>query len=578
MRLISQLFFTSIFSLTGAATCSAMGDTVAIMATGIKEVWLHDNKPAELARLGMVWGFLKYHHPSATNGRVDMDAELMKVMPRVLAAANTDSAMVVIERWVDELGKPAPCKKCAAFVNGSRTVTGPDYGMLFINEMPQTLRDKLEYIKANRIAGSRQHYVQMASPAGNPVFTNERTYNDNPLPDAGTRLLGLFRYWNMVQYYSPARHLASPNRGRMLADMVIEFSNATDTLSYQLACLKLVTRINDGYTVQPELADRLEEYRGKYILPFTARFAEEQLIVTACNNGITSVKPGDIIEAIDGLMVLDIVRRYINQMPAANFQRKLELMAGSEGFVLRSNKQDATLMVTSGNAAPKQVVMKRVPIATGTQIATPPYAYSVLSGNIGYIKGELVQYAGTNALRDSLGKMQAIVLDLRRCSWVQIPQALQWLLPSEASFAKIARMEPDVPGAFVFAPPVLTGTAKGKQYSGRMVLLADATTQGAAEYLAIALQGISGSVVMGSTTAGTAGTPSPVSLPGAISTALSGTIVYYPNGTPTQGAGVRIDTVVKPTVNAVNTGKDDVLDAALLYLINAGSTGSTHTR
>ncbi len=576
MRYFSQLCLSGFIVLASATTSSAAGDTVAISATGIKDIWLHDNKPAELARLGMVWGFLKYHHPVATSGRTDMDAELMKVMPRVLVAANTDSAMVVIERWVDEMGKPEPCKKCAEFVNGPETVTGPDYGMLFINEMPQTLRDKLDYIRVNRTAGARQHYVQMAMPDGNPIFTNERSYNNNPLPDAGTRLLGLFRYWNMVQYYSPARHLASRNRGRMLADMVVEFANATDTLSYQLACLKLVTRINDGYNVNPETADRLEAYRGRYILPIAARFVDEQLIVTACDDGVTTVQPGDIIESIDGMMALDIVRRYIDQMPAANFQRKLDLLAGPEGFVLRSNKQDALLMVTTGGATPRQVKLKRVPVKSASPVQQVP-AHSILAGNIGYIKARLVRYAGNNALRDSMSRTRALVLDLRGYSATALPEALQWLLPAETSFAKIARMEPNVPGAFVYTAPTLTGTKTGR-YTGRIAILTDAGTQGAAEYLAVAMQTVPATTVMGATTAGVAGIPSTMELPGAVSTALTGTMVYYPDGSPVQGAGVRINTTVKPTVAGLKAGRDEVLDAALTLLNSKSATGTTRTR
>jgi hypothetical protein len=41
---------------------------------------------ANLAMLGKVWGFLKYHHPLITQGKKHWDYELFRIMPRVLSA------------------------------------------------------------------------------------------------------------------------------------------------------------------------------------------------------------------------------------------------------------------------------------------------------------------------------------------------------------------------------------------------------------------------------------------------------------------------------------------------------------
>ena len=42
-----------------------------------------------LAMLGKVWGFLKYHHPSVTAGKHHWDYELFRVLPKLLAAARS---------------------------------------------------------------------------------------------------------------------------------------------------------------------------------------------------------------------------------------------------------------------------------------------------------------------------------------------------------------------------------------------------------------------------------------------------------------------------------------------------------
>ena len=40
-----------------------------------------------LYKLAKVWGYVKYRHPSVIGGQVNWDAELFRVMPRVLQAA-----------------------------------------------------------------------------------------------------------------------------------------------------------------------------------------------------------------------------------------------------------------------------------------------------------------------------------------------------------------------------------------------------------------------------------------------------------------------------------------------------------
>jgi hypothetical protein len=47
---------------------------------------------ASLATLGEVWGFLKYHHPVVTAGKRHWDYELFRVIPKVLAARDRDTA------------------------------------------------------------------------------------------------------------------------------------------------------------------------------------------------------------------------------------------------------------------------------------------------------------------------------------------------------------------------------------------------------------------------------------------------------------------------------------------------------
>jgi hypothetical protein len=66
-----------------------------------------------LATLGKVWGFLKYHHPLITSGQRHWDFELFRVMPAVLAAPDRAAANAAMEKWVASFGEVAACQPCA---------------------------------------------------------------------------------------------------------------------------------------------------------------------------------------------------------------------------------------------------------------------------------------------------------------------------------------------------------------------------------------------------------------------------------------------------------------------------------
>ena len=56
-----------------------------------------------LARLGKVWGFAKYHHDAFISGRLDWDAELMRLIPIVSQAA-ADEVNGILYEWFVGLG------------------------------------------------------------------------------------------------------------------------------------------------------------------------------------------------------------------------------------------------------------------------------------------------------------------------------------------------------------------------------------------------------------------------------------------------------------------------------------------
>lgn len=154
----------------------------------------------DLSLLGKIWGFLKYHHPFIAQGNYNWDFELFKIMPSILNCANTNVRDEILLNWIDSFGKIEQCVQCPQSVKKDFKVK-PDFNWISYKRMSQQLVEKLLFIHQNR--NQTKHYYIAQNMTGNPVFTNEATYSTMILPDVGYRLLSLFRFWNMIEYYFP---------------------------------------------------------------------------------------------------------------------------------------------------------------------------------------------------------------------------------------------------------------------------------------------------------------------------------------------------------------------------------------
>ena len=124
-------------------------------------------------------------------------------MPRIIAAATKPAANAVLEQWVDSIGKPDSCAGCADIKQDRELQGSADYGeLLRANNLGVSLAAKLLFIKNNRNQDDN-YYVNLVSGIGNPNFDHENPYNQMVYPDPGYRLLALYRYWNIIQYFYP---------------------------------------------------------------------------------------------------------------------------------------------------------------------------------------------------------------------------------------------------------------------------------------------------------------------------------------------------------------------------------------
>ena len=519
-----------------------------------------------LALLGRVWGFLKYHHRDVAEGKRNWDYELFRALPSVIQARkDRPAARAAIVRWIDRVGLPAACRKCA--VAPRSPVLDPPIAWIRDEKLlGKELSSRLVRAHRDRSAESEQYYVGWQG-ANNPDFANENYYKEVTYPDAGYRLLALFRFWNVIEYWFPYRDVMNEDWNAALAEFIPRLIGAKDQDDYRLAMIDLVARVHDTHANVWNALDARPP-RGGCRLPVALRPVGNRFVVVAyadsARGAAAGLRIGDVVLAIDGAPVDSLARVLAPHYGASNeptLRRDIGrgLTRGPCGacrvsFDRGQGRREVTAVRDSSSSMNMRAGLTH-------DIAGP--TFRKLADDVAYLKlSSVVADSAASYVKNASGT-RCLVIDIRNYPSEFVVFALgQHLVDRPTPFAKFTRGDGANPGAFVWTDSMTIEPA-APHYAGKIVILVDETTQSSAEYTTMAFRSVPGSLVVGSTTAGADGNVSQVPLPGGIRGMISGIGVFYPDGRPTQRVGIVPDLVVHPTVEGIRAGRDEVLEAAL---------------
>lgn len=140
--------------------------------SGLVLTSLSETQVSNLARLGKIWGFLKYHHPAVTSGQRHWDYDLLRVLPAVIGAATEAKADAAIAQWIRALPPAPSCANCVAEPPQSELHLAPSIEWIRSRRLlGAELQAALQSVYANRTG--QQFYVSINKGAGNAAFVNE---------------------------------------------------------------------------------------------------------------------------------------------------------------------------------------------------------------------------------------------------------------------------------------------------------------------------------------------------------------------------------------------------------------------
>jgi Peptidase family S41 len=214
--------------------------------------------------------------------------------------------------------------------------------------------------------------------------------------------------------------------------------------------------------------------------------------------------------------------------------------------------------------------MGKLALAYKNLAAEKAEAFKLINQDIGYVCPDKYKNDQLPAIKELFANTKGIIVDMRCYPSEFMPFTFGNYIKNEKSaFVKFTAGSPSYPGAFSFVSPIKNGQSSSEAYRGKIVVIVNATSQSQAEYTTMAFQSSPNVKVIGSATAGADGNVSSIVLPGGLNTMISGLGVFYPNGTPTQRVGVKIDYKIYPTIAGISGGKDELLNKAI-EVLNAG--------
>ncbi|MCQ4142415.1 S41 family peptidase [Chryseobacterium sp. EO14] len=529
----------------------------------ISNINLDQNNIENLKKLGLIWGYLKYYHPSVAEGNYNWDYELFRIYKKT-ENASAEQRDQILTDWIKGLGKFQTAKNSEP----KNVKIKPDLDWITNSGFSKELTELLLQLKDAK-RPKVNYYVDFFPNVDNPDFRHENPYREMKYPDEGFRLLSLYRYWNIIQYYFPYKNLIEEDWKGVLKEFIPKFINAKDETEYNLASLELIGRIHDTHANIWGNSKSLEKYFGERYSPVKLTFAENKPVVEGFydeNLGTqTGLKKGDVITEINGENMDNIIKNMLKYLPASNYPTQLRDISRK---LLRSNAETINLTILRDGKTEEKTI-KTYAYSDIKIKKEPKEFFKMLDGNIAYVYMGSVNADLLPEVFEKIKNTKGLVIDFRSYpSDFVVFKMGKLLKPESSDFVKFTNTSNSQPGLFTFTPSLKTqGTGK-KSYEGKIAILINETTQSSAEYHTMAFRTAPNAKVFGSTTAGADGNVSDIKLPGNISTMISGIGIYYPDGRETQRIGIVPDVEVKPTIDGIKNNKDEVLEKSIEWIKN----------
>ncbi|CEP90297.1 carboxyl-terminal protease [[Clostridium] sordellii] len=527
--------------------------------SNIKVENLSKNQVENLKKLCKVWGLVKYYHPKVVSGSVNWDYELFRITPDILASKNSNNTNKILYDWVMKLGK---VKEKSENDKDKEVMLKRDLAWIKDEKyIDKDLSDLLIKISNTNISKRAKSYVAYSNDSEFSDFKNEKAYNNMKYDDSGYKLLSLFRYWNIIEYYYPYKDIIEENWDSVLTEFIPKFIETKDELEYKLAISELATKIHDPHAIVSDTNGTLDKYRGDKYAPIEFGLIENQIVIKNVllkYEKVCKLKKGDIVLKINDKDIFEVIKE---KSKYASLSKKSAIVNRLQYELFATSKDSMNLTIKRDD---KEITQNVKCYSDTNMFDIDEDSHKLIDKNIGYINPEKLAEGEIDKIMDKFMDTKGLIVDLRYYPSDFIVYSLgKYLMPKEVTFAKVSIPNQSVPGEFILTEDLKVGSNNKNYYKGKVVILMNERSQSQSEFTVMSLRNAPNAKVIGSDSIGTDGNVANFSLPGGVSTLITGIGIYNSDKSQTQRVGIKPDIYIEPTIQGVKEGRDEILEKAI---------------
>ena len=524
-----------------------------------------------LAKLCKVWGYVKYTHPVFLLGEKDWDEELLKLIPAV-SEADSDEVNGILHEWVASFGEVdygtlnrvplwAAAKEEEISVQADTSWISADY-------LGEELTQQLSQLGPVPNIDRSKAPVQF-NQEGAPGFQREKTDPNCSYQKEEERLLGLFRVWNVIEYYFPYIYVMDESWHDLLDEFIPKIVEANDRQGFELVLLEMTAHLHDLHT-GIVIQNTLQDFWGEYLAPVNLIRTKEGEWIVCKVFGNCPLQVGDVILGLDGT---EVQKLETNRDKCLSVPNEKKLYQGMALCVLRSQSNTMDITILRNEKEETYTV-------TGTKQYTnlswkEEKSHEILEKNIGVINPSSIPEGDTGSvvsqIMNDLCNTDGLIIDLRQYpSDPNMHMFLSMYLQKKGTVYSVMTIpSQSVPGTFINRKISSIGVATGAFYYEKpVVLLMDERSMSSSEFSIMHLRTGDHVVVIGSSSAGVDGNVTELPLPNGNHLRFTSFGVYTPEMGQTQRVGLAPDIEVHPTIEGIKQGRDELMEAAVDYILS----------
>jgi C-terminal processing protease CtpA/Prc len=401
------------------------------------------------------------------------------------------------------------------------------------------------------------------------------------------KVAGLSKLWSEAKYnFAYFDHVPDLDWDKLYLAYLPKVRHTRSTADYYRVLKNFCAQLHDGHTdvwaSDPNLADSVSRRP-----PVGAVLIEGNVLVQdVLSDSLlqTGIRPGLTIVTIDGLPAIDYANRYVRPYQSGSTIQNVDVQTYQ--YNLLRGPKDKPVTITFRDARGKSFTRILPRTGYSNLKPMPAFRFRILPGNVAYVQLNNFENAqaldGFKAAFDSIAATTSLILDVRRngggdsgYGWNVLGYLTDKPMQTGSYESRLYSPLRRARGEGVVLEPVESmgkWPPNGKSlYTKPVVVLTSGQTFSAAEDFAVMFDVMKRGAIIGEPTGGSTGQPLAFSLPGGVMARVCTKRDMYPDGTEWNAKGIQPTILVRPTLADYQSGRDTVLEAALLQL-GAGPT------